>query len=79
MTFLRYLLLDLGYTAEHADGNIDYNDVYISDGEEVTTGYGETEYHEGGSETDGRSSARPAMARGVVDYIDYTGPMVSTT
>ena len=70
------IMLDLGHTAERADGNIHYNDVTIADGEDgegVTTVTAETTFHSGSSETDVIMGETGDGTSAVVDYIDYSG------
>ena len=69
------LMLDLGYTHEKGDGNIDYNDVTIQDDEYGnTTVEVETVYHDGSpNEYDTILGATGDGASAVIDYIDYTG------
>ena len=68
------IMLDLGYTHENGDGNIDYNDVTISDNNGYTTVEVATVYHDTTpNEYDTILGATGDGTSAVIDYIDYTG------
>ena len=68
------IMLDLGYTHEKGDGNIDFNDVTISDNGGYTTVQVETVYHDTTpNEYDTILGATGDGTSAVIDYIDYTG------
>ena len=68
------IMLDLGYTHEKGDGNIDYNDVTIRDNDGYTTVEVKTVYQDTTpNEYDTILGATGDGTSAVIDYIDYTG------
>ena len=65
-------MLDLGYTHEKGEGNIDYNDVNEYDNG-YTTVEVKTVYQTPRQTNTTPFWAQPEMALALIDYIDYTG------